>query len=86
MEAGKKIIPLIKMRSGEHGQVTEIQGGQKARERLQALGIREGKKLSKISAQFLKGPVTVKVGSTVIALGHGMASKVMVECCFKDER
>ena len=83
MEAATKIIPLVKMRSGEHGQVVEIQGGHRARERLQALGIREGKKLTKISAQFLRGPITVKVGRTVLAVGYGMATKVMVECCLK---
>jgi len=47
--------------------------------RLEALGIRPGKKITKISAHFWRGPVTVIVDKTKIAIGHGMAQKIVVE-------
>ncbi len=47
--------------------------------RLSALGIRPGKRLTKVSAMFMRGPVTVRVGGTEIALGFGMASRIVVE-------
>ncbi len=47
--------------------------------RLSSLGLRPGMWLTKISAFALKGPVTVKVGQTTLALGHGMAEKIFVE-------
>jgi Fe2+ transport system protein FeoA len=46
---------------------------------LEALGIRNGKKIKKLSSMFMRGPVTVQVGQTRISIGYGMASKIIVE-------
>jgi len=73
------IIPLTQMASGESGIVAEIHGGQGVERRLAALGLRTGEKITKISAQFLRGPVTAQTGRTQIAIGFGMANKIMVE-------
>lgn len=75
----KEIIALTRMDTGESGVVVDILGGRGAFCRLQALGIRIGKKITKKSGGLLWGPVTVQVGGTHIGIGHGMASKVMVE-------
>lgn len=72
-------IPLTKIEKGVRAKVVEITSGKQAAHRLSTLGIRLGSYVVKISTFALKGPVTVKVGSTTIALGHGMAEKVMVE-------
>jgi len=79
MKEERKIVHLTHMPSGESGVVAEIRGGHGAVRRLEALGLRIGEEITKISAQFLRGPVTIKVGQTSLALGYGMASKVMVE-------
>ncbi|MFC1511001.1 ferrous iron transport protein A [Candidatus Margulisiibacteriota bacterium] len=73
-----KLVPLTSLRNGEKGIVNMIDGGQGVMQRLQAMGVREGKEVKKISGMFLFGPVTVQVGQTRIAIGHGMASKIMV--------
>ncbi|MFH1691557.1 MAG: FeoA family protein [Candidatus Omnitrophota bacterium] len=72
-------IPLTKLKKGLRAKVVEISSGKQAAHRLSTLGIRLGGYVVKVSAFALKGPVTVKVGSSVIALGHGMAEKVIVE-------
>ena len=71
-------IPLTKLKKGAKAKVIEITAGKQLALRLSHLGLRHGGHLTKISAFALRGPVTVKVGATTIALGHGMAEKVMV--------
>ena len=72
-------VPLTQMSSEQSGVVVEILGGAGLTRRLEAMGIRIGFKIRKISSQFMRGPITVKVGQVSLALGYGMASKVMVK-------
>ena len=76
---GKRQLSLVKMQAGRSGRVVQIQGGYGAVERLSMLGIRPGKKLTKISSMLMRGPVTIKVGTAQVAIGFGMASRVIVE-------
>lgn len=75
----KEKIPLTKMKAGDSGAVVGIMGGGGAARRMEALGIRIGKHITKMSESFLWGPVIVKIGGTQIGVGHGLASKIMVE-------
>ena len=75
----KEVIPLVKLQTGQSGVVREIKGGQQLSRRLKSLGIFLGKQITKHGAMLLWGPVTVKVNNAQISLGHGMASKIMVE-------
>lgn len=72
-------INLTQMRSGEEGTIVAIQGGYGFRRQIESLGIRVGSKIRKISSQFMRGPVTVQIGNTQVALGFGMARKIIVE-------
>lgn len=47
--------------------------------RLNALGIRPGKRITKVSSMLMRGPVTIQLGTAQVALGFGMANKVIVE-------
>jgi ferrous iron transport protein A len=47
--------------------------------RLNALGIRPGKKITKVNSMLMRGPVTVQLGSTRLAIGFGMANRILVE-------
>jgi len=75
----RKIVTLRQMHSGQSGRVVEVQGGHGLVNRLSAMGIRPGKKISKISSMFMRGPVTVRIGYTKLAVGFGMANKIIVE-------
>ena len=74
-----KQIPVSKMAEGQSGKVVEIQGGQNIIGRLNALNIRPSKKITKVSSMLMRGPVTVQIGSAQVAMGFGMARRVMVE-------
>lgn len=71
-------VDLTQLEVGESGTVVEIQGGYGLVRRLESLGIRVGKKLTKISSQFMRGPITVKIDNFQVALGFGMARKIIV--------
>jgi ferrous iron transport protein A len=75
----KKQVPLTMLKSGQSGKVVEIQGGMGLANRLSALGIRPGKRITKVSSMLMRGPITVQVGGTQLAMGFGMARKVIVE-------
>lgn len=70
---------LTRMKPGEKGKVTDIRGGHGMLRRLETLGIRPGVSITKVSAQFMRGPVVVRVGNTQAAIGFGMARHVFVE-------
>ncbi len=74
-----KIVTLRQMQSGQSGKVVEIQGGHGLVNRLSALGMRPGKKITKVSSMLMRGPVTIQSGNTRIAVGFGMANKIIVE-------
>jgi ferrous iron transport protein A len=69
---------LTQMKTGERGTIIELYGGYGMVARLEAMGIRPGVMLTKVSSQIMRGPVTVKIGNTQVAIGFGMARKVIV--------
>lgn len=73
------IIPLTKLKKGIKARIVELSGGKLVAHKLSSLGLRPGSLIVKLSSFVLQGPVTVRSGHTVVALGHGMAEKVMVE-------
>jgi len=73
------LLTLTEMRTGQAGTVVEILGGHGFVRRLETLGIRPGKKVTKVSSTLFHGPVTLKVDKAQVALGFGMARKILVE-------
>lgn len=72
-------MPITKLESGEGGIIKEITGGKGVTNRLNSLGIVPGKRITKVSAMFMRGPVVIRVGNTELALGYGMANKIIVK-------
>ncbi len=77
--ANEKLVTLRQMRTGQSGIVLQIQGGHGLINRLSALGIRPGQRITKVGSTFMRGPVTIKVGNAQVAIGFGMANKIIVE-------
>lgn len=75
----RKQIALHQMQPGQSGIVFQIQGGHRLIDRLNALGIRPGQKIIKTGSTLMRGPVTIKVGNAQVAIGFGMANKIIVE-------
>ena len=75
-----QVMSLTRMRTGQEGTISRITAGGRLARRLLALGMRPGKKVRKVSAMFLDGPVTLQVtGGAQIALSAGLAGLVFVE-------
>ena len=72
-------ISLARMRVGQKGKIIRISGGHGTTRKFEALGIRQGQEIKKISDQWMRGPVLLQHGNSQVALGFGMASKVLVE-------
>jgi len=76
---GRKQITLTRMQPMRSGIVVQIQGGYGLVNRLNALGIIPGKRITKISSMLMRGPVTIEVDRVQVAIGFGMAHKIIVE-------
>ncbi len=74
-----KLVTLRQMQSGQSGKVVQIEGGYGLANRLNALGIRPGKRITKVSSMLMRGPVTIQSGNTQVAVGFGMANRVIIE-------
>ena len=76
---GSVLVTLARMQSGHSGVVAEIHGGFGLTNRLNALGIRSGKRITKISAIKPRGPITIGVDRVQVAIGFGMAGRIIVK-------
>jgi len=75
----RKLIPLTELAAGKAATVRRLAGGGGLRSRLSSLGLRPGVSVTKVSAGLLSGPVVVRIQGSQIAVGHGMARRIMVE-------
>ncbi|MFC2008446.1 ferrous iron transport protein A [Chloroflexota bacterium] len=71
------------MRPGQRGLIVDVKGGRRLGERLAALGVRPGRKITKVSSMLLGGPVTVEVDRSQVAIGHHMAARILVDVSVK---
>jgi len=74
-----KNISLAQLKAGHKVKISEISGGRGLENRLMNMGLYKNKEVTKVSHVGLRGPVVIKVGRAILALGHGIATKIMVE-------
>ncbi|MFH1198752.1 MAG: FeoA family protein [Candidatus Omnitrophota bacterium] len=72
-------ISLTHMKERQKARVSEIVGGELLQNKFMSMGIYKGREITKLGHFALRGPVAIKVGRATLALGHSMASKIMVE-------
>lgn len=74
-----KKISLTQLKANRKGRVVDIIGGTNLQNKLMNMGVYKGRIVTKLSHIGLRGPVVIKVGRGILALGHEIALKVMVE-------
>ena len=79
------IVSLADMSAGESGIIASIQGGHGLTRKLDAMGIQVGKGITKVSAQWMRGPVLLRQGNTELAIGFGMAHHILVRVSHKGD-
>lgn len=73
-------MPLAMLALGSEGRVLEIRGGRGLVKRLSDLGFTYGTRVRVVHSHgSWSGPVAVDVKDSRIALGRGIAMKIMVE-------
>jgi ferrous iron transport protein A len=70
---------LDKVYENRKSQVIDIQGGQRIRQRLGQMGIHPGDIITILRYGALRGPILIEIHGSQVALGRGIASKVIVE-------
>ena len=72
-------LTLAEMKTGQTGTVVGVLGGHGLIRRLDALGIRPGKRVIKLNSTLFRGPVMLRVDNAQVAVGFGMARKIIVQ-------
>jgi len=73
------IIDLTQLQPGESGVIKEISGGYGLARKLQSMGMRQGKKITKVSSHFWRGPQTIEIDNLQVAIGFGMARRILIQ-------
>lgn len=73
----QKLIPLSELSPGEGGVVEAIYGGRGMLTRLSSLGVTVGAEISVIQNASI-GPVLISVRGVRVAVGRGMAGRILV--------
>jgi len=71
------IVPLSELGPGDSGVVVDINGGSGLRSRLYSMGLAPGV-IIRVLEKYQFGPVVVEAGGTRLAVGKGMAAKILV--------
>jgi ferrous iron transport protein A len=72
------VMMLNQLGIGEMARIVAIEGGRGLRQKLFLRGLFEGKMVRVVSNY---GPVTLEVDRSVVAIGRGMAQKILMERC-----
>jgi len=70
---------LDQVYENKKAKVIDIQGGQGIRQRLSQMGIHPGDEITMLRYGALRGPLLIEVHSSQVALGRGIASRIIVE-------
>ncbi|MCR4400540.1 MAG: FeoA family protein [Syntrophomonadaceae bacterium] len=71
-------LTLDRVPTGGRAEVLDVRGGWSGHRRLMGLGIRPGAVLEVVSRHPLRGPIVVRLNGCQIALGRGLAHRVLV--------
>jgi ferrous iron transport protein A len=73
------LVDTTQLKAGEEGVIVQLLGGPGLLRKMQSLGVRIGKKVKKVSSHFWHGPQTIEIDNLKIAIGYGLAKKIIVE-------
>jgi ferrous iron transport protein A len=72
-------MTLDQVYENKKAKVIDIQGGAGVRQRLGQMGIHPGDIVTILRFGALRGPILIEVHGSQVALGRGIASRVIVE-------
>jgi ferrous iron transport protein A len=72
-------MPLDQVYENKKATVIDIQGGSGIRQRLSQMGIHPGDIITMVRYGALRGPLMIEIHGSQVALGRGIASRILVE-------
>lgn len=75
-------IALVNLKKGQMGRVKEILSCGQARKRLYELGLNKGAKIKVIKNDI--GPIILCISGNKLAIGRGLAHKVIIKQCINN--
>lgn len=70
---------VLNVEPGQRVRVVNIEGGRHRGRRLMEMGIVPGAEILLVSRHPFKGPLVIKIGNSVLALGRNLAAGIEVE-------
>ena len=70
--------PLTELKRGETAEIIAVDGGLAMQQRLNSLGIVQGKIIKKLSTLRMGGPVVLLIDRAQVAIGKGMAKRIVI--------
>lgn len=72
-------MTLDQVYENRKAKVVDIKGGAGIKQRLSQMGIHPGDEITMLRYGVLRGPILIEVHGSQVALGRGIASRIMVE-------
>jgi len=74
------------LHTGQEAIITGINRGEEARNRLLAMGITPGSRITMLARHPFRGPLMIAIGNTHIALGRNLASAIEITTAKKQSQ
>ena len=72
-------VPLTTLLPGEQAKIVALVHGKGRQHHFRTMGLMEGKIVKVIAAQPARGPFVIDVEGTQIAIGRGMARRILIQ-------
>ena len=79
VRGGREHVPLTELNVGEEGIIALIQGGRAAVQRLMDMGLTQGTSVTVLASAPFSGPLQLMVRSATLAIGWGLANRILVK-------
>ncbi len=76
---GRSPAPITSLAPGSEARVVSVRGGRGVARRLAEMGLTPGARVRLLRAAPLKGPVEIQVRGCCLAIGRGIANRILVE-------
>ena len=73
------VMNLTELHNGRTAKIVGLEGGKGLRRKLRTIGIREGKMVKLVTTHPIGGPIVIKIEGEQVAIGRGMAKRIMIE-------
>jgi ferrous iron transport protein A len=72
-------MTLDQLYENKKAKVIDVRGGHVIRQRLSQMGIHPGDEITMVRYGALRGPILIEIHGSQVALGRGIASRIIVE-------